>query len=133
MPQRRRRRSSAGRVRARRRHIRGFLEPCLLLLLHMGKSHGYELTQALLPFGLDEIDSSLVYRMLRSMEAAGFVQSEWQPTEVSGPARRVYRLTPDGDRYLADWVHDLRGTDRFLHHFLTVYEGHMKEGTGEHH
>jgi len=133
MPQRRRRRGNAGRGRARRRHIRGFLEPCLLLLLHMGKSHGYELAQALLPFGLSQIDSSLVYRMLRGMEAAGLVRSEWQPAKVSGPARRVYHLTPEGDRYLADWANDLRGTDGFLRHFLRVYEEHMKAGIGEYH
>ena len=133
MPQRRRRRGNAGWGRARRRHVRGFLEPCLLLLLHMGKSHGYELAQALPPFGLGEMDPSLVYRTLRVMETEGLIRSEWQAAEVSGPARRVYGLTPEGDRYLADWVNDLRGTDSFLHHFFGVYEDHMKEGTGEHH
>jgi len=99
----------------------------------MGKSHGYELAQALPPFGLGEMDLSLVYRTLRDMEAEGLIRSEWEPAEVSGPARRVYGLTSEGDRYLADWVNDLRGTDRFLHHFLQVYDDHMKEGTGEHH
>ena len=133
MPQRRRGRGNAWHGRGRRRHVRGFLEPCLLLLLHMGKSHGYELAQALLPFGLGEMDSSLVYRMLRGMESAGLVRSEWEAGATSGPARRVYYLTPEGDRHLAGWVADLRGTDGFLHHFFGVYERHMKEGAGEHH
>jgi PadR family transcriptional regulator PadR len=131
MPHRRRWRGAAG--RRRRGHIQRFLQPCLLLLLHMDKSHGYELAQALAPFGLGEMDSSLVYRMLREMEAAGLVQSEWDPTVAAGPARRVYHLTPEGNRHLSNWVNDLGEADRFLHHFLDTYEEHMKEGTGGHH
>jgi len=133
MPQRHHWRGAGGRRRRRRRHIQRFLEPCLLLLLHMGKSHGYELAQALTPFGLVETDPSLVYRMLRGMEAAGLVRSEWDPTVVAGPARRVYHLTPEGDRYLSNWVNDLGETDRFLHYFLDTYEKHMKEGAGDYH
>lgn len=132
MSQGRRWRRRAGRGR-RRGHIRRFLEPCLLLLLHMGKSHGYELAQELAPFGLGEIDSSLVYRMLREMEARGWVRSEWDAQVVAGPARRVYRLTSEGDRHLAGWIADLRATDDLLSHFLGTYETHMREGSGEHH
>ena len=131
MPRRRRLRGAAG--RRRRGHIQRFLEPCLLLLLHRGKSHGYELAQELAPFGLGQIDPSLVYRMLRDMEGAGLVRSEWDPDVVAGPARRVYHLTSEGDRYLAEWVNDLGETDRFLHHFLEAYEHHMNEGKGDYH
>ncbi len=132
MSQGRRWRRRGGRGR-RRGHIQRFLEPCLLLLLHMGRSHGYELAQELAPFGLGEIDSSLVYRMLRETEARGWVRSEWDPQVVAGPARRVYRLTSEGDRHLADWIEDLRETDDLLSHFLRTYETHMREGSGEHH
>lgn len=130
MRHRRRLRGAAG--RRRRGHIQRFLQPCLLLLLHMGKSHGYELAQELAPFGLGGMDPSLVYRMLREMEATGLVESEWDPTVVAGPARRVYHLTPEGDRHLSDWVNDLGETDSFLHHFLDTYGKHMREGTGDH-
>lgn len=133
MPQRRRRRGGAGGARGRRGHIRRFLEPCLLMLLHMGKRHGYELARELIPFGLENVDSSLVYRMLRDMEGAGLVRSEWQSNITAGPARRVYSLTTDGDRGLANWVSDLRATDGVLAHFLKIYEKHMREGTGDYH
>jgi PadR family transcriptional regulator PadR len=126
-------RMSRGRARrGRRGHIRRFLEPCLLLL-HMDRSHGYDLAQELTPYGLGQIDPSLVYRMLRQMELRGLVTSRWDPDVVAGPARRVYRLTPEGDRHLADWVGDLQQADAFLHHFLRTYREHMEEGTGEYH
>lgn len=109
--------------------IRRFLEPCLLLLLHQGASHGYELVSALEPFGLGDVAPGPVYRTLRELEAAGLVQSEWDIESSGGPARRVYRLTQAGHRYLADWVEDLRQTDSVLHYFLNAYDRHVKRGT----
>jgi poly-beta-hydroxybutyrate-responsive repressor len=105
----------------------------LLLLLHQGANHGYELVSALVPFGLGDVASGPVYRTLRELEAAELVQSEWDTQSSAGPARRVYRLTEAGHRYLADWVENLRETDNVLHHFLTAYDRHMKKGTGKYH
>ena len=104
------------------RPIRGFLEPCLLLVLKRGKSHGYDLRGALAPFGLDEVNPSLVYRALRDMEAQEWVESEWDTETTAGPARRVYQITDAGDLYLDQWAADLRETDRVLHAFLDAVD-----------
>ena len=90
--------------------------------------------EGLKEFGFAEnpVDSSVVYRTLRAMEAAGLVASTWDTTGA-GPSRRVYRITAEGDRYLAQWVADLRVTDRVLHGFLSAYDKHIREGAGEHH
>jgi PadR family transcriptional regulator PadR len=116
------------------RRIHRFVEPCLLLLLHRDRTHGYDLLEGLKEFGFEEnpIDSSVVYRALREMEAQGLVTSKWDTTG-RGPPRRVYRITAEGDRYLANWVGDLQETDRVLHHFLGAYDEHMRRGKGEHH
>jgi PadR family transcriptional regulator PadR len=116
------------------RQIHRFVEPCLLLLLHRDRTHGYDLLEGLKEFGFEEnpIDSSVVYRALREMEAQGLVTSKWDTTG-RGPPRRVYRITAEGDRYLANWVGDLQETDRVLHHFLGAYDEHMRRGKGEHH
>jgi DNA-binding PadR family transcriptional regulator len=45
----------------------------------------------------------------------------------------VYRITAEGDRYLARWVADLRETDRVLHGFLRAYDKQVQEGVSEHH
>jgi PadR family transcriptional regulator PadR len=109
------------------RRIHRFLEPCLLLLLHRNEAHGYELLDGLKPFGFAEnpVDLSTVYRKLRGLEEQSFVTSHWD-TDSGGPARRLYRITEEGDRYLARWVGDLRETDRVLHHFLETYDAHMR-------
>jgi len=108
------------------------MEPCLLLLLHGGEAHGYQLLENLSRFGFDEepADSSTIYRILRSLEENGYVSSRWDQGE-SGPARRVYSLSPRGDRYLGLWVEDLRRTDRILHRFFSEYSQHMKNHHGK--
>lgn len=105
-----------------------FVQPCLLLLLHQRPSHGYDLIERLGEFGLGEsiVDPSMVYRYLREMEGEGLVISDWDTGEA-GPARRVYRLTSQGDEYLARWVMGLRETKRTLEGFLTAYDAHMEE------
>ncbi len=131
MPRRRHRRGERGQFAGGA--IRRFLEPCLLLLLHQGANHGYDLVNALAPFGLGDMASGPVYRTLRDLEESGLVQSEWDTQASGGPARRVYRLTEAGHRSLVDWVANLRETDERLHHFLDAYERHMEKGTGEYH
>ena len=121
-----------GRGRPHARRIRGFLEPALLLLLHRGESHGYELADGLAGFGLTELaafDMSSVYRALRAMEDQGFVTSEWD-TNSSGPAKRLYSMTPAGDDYLSSWVEDIRITRCMLDLFVSDYEKHMKREHG---
>ena len=110
------------------RRIHRFLEPCLLLLLHCNEAHGYELLEGLKPFGFDQnpVDSSTVYRFLRDLEERNFVTSRWD-TDGTGPARRLYQITEEGDRYLAWWVDDLRETDLVLHYFIESYDAHMTE------
>lgn len=106
--------------------IQRFMEPCTLLLLQIKPRHGYDLTQALADFGMQDMDRSMTYRGLRSMEGAGLIASQWQGGN-SGPVRRVYHLTPLGETYLAEWVSQLLGTDRVLHRFLDLYAEQMKE------
>ena len=115
------------RRRGRGHGIRRFVEPCLLLLLHRGDTHGYDLLERLpdLGFGEETGDSSVVYRYLRDMEDRGFVASTWD-TEGAGPPRRVYRLSPEGDRYLAWWIEGLRQTRVTLDRFLQAYDEHME-------
>jgi len=120
MPRGMRGRGRCGRERGWRRPIRGFLEPCLLLILEQGESHGYDLATALQPFGIGDVNPSLVYRALRDMEMTGLVDSEWDTETTAGPARRVYQVTDAGHSRLDEWVRDLSETDRVLHHFLEV-------------
>ena len=74
---------------------RKILRACLLLLLEERPGHGYDLLTRLEPLGFERSNPGRVYRALRWLENAGFVQPSWETTGV-GPARRVYELSPGG-------------------------------------
>jgi DNA-binding PadR family transcriptional regulator len=83
-----------------------FVEPVVLLLLkRKGRSYGYDLAGDLRQYALTdaEIEKAALYRTLRQLELNGNVASEWE-TDKSGPARRVYRLTAEGERHLEEWA-----------------------------
>jgi PadR family transcriptional regulator PadR len=111
------------------RRIRGFIEPALLLLLHDDVGHGYNLVERLQELGLEysQVDSSGVYRILRQLEEAGMVTSDWETEGTGGPPRRVYCLTEEGDNYLESWVADLRETESLLQRFLESYDNQHED------
>jgi len=92
------------------------------LLLREDATHGYNLLESLRQFGFapGTVDASVVYRILREMEEAGWVSSQWD-TAGSGPPRRVYSVTADGEEYLAAWIADLRSTRDEIDRFIEMY------------
>ena len=110
-----------------------FLEPTLLLLLHHDPAHGYTLIEQLSKFGLGDVDAGAVYRMLRGMEAKGWITSTWDAERARGPPRRVYRLTVLGNEVLGTCMQDLQGTRRGIDDLVDAYSRHMEKGEGEYH
>ena len=112
-----------GRGRNRRRRVMSFLQPCLLVMLHGGDAHGYNLMSGLEMFGFSpgRSDPSLIYRALREMENIGLVTSQWD-SDSRGPQRRVYQITPEGETDLVGWVSDLKRTRDEIDALLKAYE-----------
>jgi PadR family transcriptional regulator PadR len=97
-----------------------FVEPVVLLLLkRKGRSYGYDLSSDLQEHALTdaEIERAALYRTLRQLEANGMVRSGWQLHD-SGPARRVYRLTPKGERHLQEWATVLEHVSKSMGRFV---------------
>jgi PadR family transcriptional regulator PadR len=83
-----------------------FAEPIVLLVIaRLGEAHGYQIAQEAEGVAVTHagLDSGIIYRTLRSLEAAGRVASRWD-TSGSGPARRVYVLTESGVQHLREWA-----------------------------
>lgn len=96
-----------------------YTQPCLLLALSRKDSYGYELIEIIGKFGAIP-DASAVYRMLRRMESERLVESEWI-TDGPGPAKRFYKVTPEGEDLLHSWVAVLQSHKVSLEHFLDEY------------
>jgi PadR family transcriptional regulator PadR len=97
-----------------------FVEPVVLLLLkRKGRSYGYDLSAHLQEHALTdaEIDRGALYRTLRQLEKNGMVRSGWQ-VDHGGPARRVYKLSPKGDRHLQEWATVLEHVSKSMGRFV---------------
>jgi poly-beta-hydroxybutyrate-responsive repressor len=96
-----------------------YIQPCLLLVLSQKDSYGYELMEEVRKLGATP-DASAVYRMLRRMEGQEFVESQWI-TEGPGPAKRFYKITPEGEDLLDSWVAVLKSHKESLEQFIDLY------------
>ncbi len=102
-------------------HVRGFIQPWLLLLLSQEPSHGYELLERLEQgHSMPAVDPGFLYRTLRQFEEEGLVRSTWD-TSGSGPAKRVYEISEEGIEYLHAWAINIRRVRSRLSHFLEQY------------
>ena len=82
---------------------RGVLEFCVLALLRDGERYSYELVRALGDAdGLVTTEGTL-YPLLGRLRREGVVDTTWRESP-SGPPRRYYRLTPDGQAALGGFV-----------------------------
>lgn len=109
-----------------------FVEPVVLLLLKKkGCSYGYDLAKDLQGHALTdaEIERAALYRTLRQLERNGNVVSEWA-TDQGGPARRLYRLTPDGEQHLAEWAAVLEHVSKAMSRFVRAARKESAERRG---
>ena len=102
-------------------NIERFVEPCVLLLLSKGASHGYGLMEDLEKHCGEKVDIGNLYRTLRKMEMRGWVTSSWDKNEA-GPDRRIYSIAQGGKEFLEIAVSSLVQTDKLIHRFLEGYQ-----------
>lgn len=102
-----------------------FVEPVVLYSLKIkGETHGYDLAGAVQQHALTdaEIERGSLYRTLKQLEMNGYVTSRWE-TEEGGPARRLYRLTPEGEGHLQEWVAVLDHLSQTMAQFVSSVRG----------
>jgi PadR family transcriptional regulator, regulatory protein PadR len=104
------------------------LLPFILLVLKGKDSYGYELIEKISEFRFHDSppDVGAVYKNLRAMEKEGWVKSKWD-TKGNGPAKRTYRITPQGEEILHGWAITLRKRREALDQFLKLYQNHYEK------
>jgi DNA-binding PadR family transcriptional regulator len=98
------------------------IQPAIMTVLAGGAFHGYHIVQRLARapmLGGSRPDPTGVYRMLRGMEKRGLLASSWGLSD-SGPAKRLYRLTPAGRRCLGHWIETLTAYQQSIGRLLSV-------------
>lgn len=67
-------------------------------------TYGYEIARSLMPEdGEPLIKQGALYPVLRSLEKSGLLNSSVEPS-VSGPPRKYYTITAQGQQTLSEWV-----------------------------
>lgn len=85
------------------------IQPAILVILAKGPLHGYRVAERIgqmVGFSAHKPDLSGVYRALKSMERKELVDGTWDLSE-GGPARKCYRITPNGQQCLREWIKTL--------------------------
>jgi PadR family transcriptional regulator PadR len=105
------------RVHAR---IERFVEPALLLTLAATDAYGYELAARIEELDPDDrVDLGNLYRLLRGLEAEGFVTSRWRD-DLPGRSKRTYQLTDEGRALLDAWIDAIGEAADRLDGFLAI-------------
>jgi PadR family transcriptional regulator PadR len=96
---------------------RGVLEYCVLAVMRREESYAYEIVRVLSDAGGLVTSEGTIYPLLSRLRRDGLVQTTWRESE-SGPPRRYYRLTSDGQRALdafgRDWTRFRDSVDAVL-------------------
>ena len=100
-----------------------YIQSSILMTLKIRPSYGYELIKEISQFGFVEghAPPGMIYRHLRDLEENGLVSSKWE-TEGTGPARRVYQLTPEGGDVLDYWIVYMKNQVEKLQNFIEIYQ-----------
>ena len=99
-------------------HLKGNLELLLLAVLRGGPLHGYAVIAGLRERsgGSFDLPEGTIYPALHKLEREGLVLSSW--ADAAGRRRRIYELTPSGERTLArqseQWHSFVRGVNAVL-------------------
>lgn len=80
---------------------RGVLEFAILATIDAGETYGYLIAARLRDGGLGTIQGGTLYQILRRLESAGLVTTQWREGS-GGPGRKFYAITPAGRAHVSE-------------------------------
>jgi len=88
-----------------------------------GSAYGYELLGEINDHALTNtrIERGALYRTLRTLEDNGNVISDWD-VSGTGPARRRYQLTQEGEAHLVEWAAIMSNMAKSMSQFVLAVD-----------
>lgn len=87
--------------------MKGVLDMCLLATITEAPNYGYGMVQSLNERGWVIAHERSIYPVLKRLQNNGYIESELVAS-TSGPARKYYSSTKDGEEILRFWEADWR-------------------------
>ena len=75
--------------------MRGTLEGCILKIISLKETYGYEIIEQLDQHGFKGIKEGTLYPLLVRLNRKELIKSEMRPSSL-GPKRKYYQITKDG-------------------------------------
>lgn len=75
--------------------LKGTLEGCILKVISMKETYGYEISEMLQAYGFSDISEGTIYPLLLRLEKNGLITAEYRESPV-GPKRKYFSLSPAG-------------------------------------
>ena len=98
---------------------RGLLPYCVLAMLRDTERYGFELVQALGSVDGMVTGQGTIYPLLSRLRREELVSTSWRESD-SGPPRRYYRLTRNGQRALDEFSDEWARFRDAVDHFLSI-------------
>ena len=101
---------------------KGTLEGCILKIISREAAYGYAIAVTLRESGFDDLTEGTLYPLLLRLERKGLIAAEYRAGS-GGPSRKYYRLTPDGEQYLAEFTAAWQTTGTAVNRIMQNKEG----------
>lgn len=85
--------------------LKGVLEGAILKIISQHETYAYELSTLLKAYGFGDISEGTIYPMLLRLQANGYIRGE-NKDSTSGPKRKYYYITTNGQHYLTQFEQD---------------------------
>lgn len=83
--------------------MHGTLEGCILKIIALGETYGYEIAVRLQELGFQNIKEGTIYPLLVRLEKKKLITGEFRPSPM-GPSRKYYSITKSGTASLAEFA-----------------------------
>lgn len=82
--------------------MRGTLEGCILKIIYLKETYGYEIMESLINYGFSNLSEGTIYPLLIRLEKKNLITSTFKLSPL-GPKRKYYTLTKDGEDTLSSF------------------------------
>jgi PadR family transcriptional regulator PadR len=83
--------------------MRGTLEGCILKIISIEATYGYEIVMKLQEYGFEDVKEGTIYPLLMRLEKKEYISSEFRSSPL-GPSRKYFSLTDHGRQLLKDFT-----------------------------
>ena len=101
---------------------KGTLEGCILKIISREAAYGYAIAVTLRDSGISDLTEGTLNPLQLRLERKGLIAAEYRAGS-GGPSRKYYRLTPDGEQYLAEFTTAWQTTGAAVNRIMQNKEG----------